>query len=433
MSTYRIEGTTDVYPSSLDLFDRGDSEVGIVREYYVEQKPIAPITDYGPIEFQISENSQHHINFQKSNFYIRFRILDKNNQPIKATHNVAPVNAVLNSLFQQIEVQFSDRVVSNGETTHHITSYLTDLLGTSLESKKSFMEASGYYRDDVLSTTNPKAGNRGLVSRYSLVKNGKYAEFIGKLNVDCLNLDKLMLPGTRVSIKLWQSNAAFFLMSNDPNPEYHIDIKTAIYKVCKVVVQKELFLQHERALNDGKLSVYPFTRHHLKVNLISVGSSSFQFSNLFGFDVPKVIICGLLKSAALIGAYDENPFLFLPYNLTKLRIQVDGEDTPQPPLELSFGRDDEKWVTAYHNMFSELGIQDYGTGVNRKIFLEGYALYVFRLVPDIEGDNSFAIIRKGGVEVSGLFSVPTTENLSLIVFGIFDTYFEVDAPRNIFM
>jgi hypothetical protein len=116
-----------------------------------------------------------------------------------------------------------------------------------------------------------------------------------------------------------------------------------------------------------------------------------------------------------------------------LRITVDGEDTPQPPLELSFGRDDEKWVTAYYNMFSQLGIEDYGTGVNRKNFVEGFALYVFRLVPDIEGENSFAIIRKGGVEVSGLFSTPTTENLSLIAFGIFDTYFEVDAPRNIFM
>jgi hypothetical protein len=96
-------------------------------------------------------------------------------------------------------------------------------------------------------------------------------------------------------------------------------------------------------------------------------------------------------------------------------------------------RDDEKWVTAYHNMFSQLGIEDYGTGINRTNFVEGFALYVFRLVPDIEGENYFAIIRKGGVEVSGLFSTPTTENLSLIAFGIFDTYFEVDAPRNIFM
>jgi hypothetical protein len=222
-------------------------------------------------------------------------------------------------------------------------------------------------------------------------------------------------------------------MSNDKEPEYHIDIEDVTYKICKVVVQKEIFLEHEALLSEGKMAVYPFTRHKTKINLIAKGSNSFHFANLYGFDAPKVIICGLLKSSSLIGSYAENPYLFLPYDLAKLRITVDGEDTPQPPLNLSFGKNNEKWVTAYHNMFAELGIDDFGNGINRSNFVEGFALYIFRLVPDIEGENSFSIIRKGGVEVSGLFSQPTLENLSLVAFGIFDSYFEVDKPRNIFV
>jgi hypothetical protein len=442
MTSFKIADSESVIPASLELFDKGSTEVAVTRVSYLDLVPIGPIGNAtgpngGPIEFIIPKEGLQYTDLQRTLLHIRIRVLNNiTGKPITSENKVGLINGVLNSLFSQVQVTFKDKLVSNGEVHHNLTSYLLDLLGSSVEAKNSHMSAAGFYLDVNIGERNPLGSNLGLNRRTGLIADGKEADFIGRIRSDALDLDRFLLPGVQVTIKLWPAASNFILITDEETANYSIEITHACLKVCKITVASTITMNHEKTLDEGKDALYPFTRHSIQLFTIQKENLTFSHSNIFGEDIPFILIIGLVKSSSMIGSYTDNPYTFLPYNLANIRILLDQENVFGGPLDLSFNNETgDLYIQAVSNMFTGLGLDDpdFGNGIDRHTFKGGHNLYVFRLIPSTEGLESFPLIKKSSLLIEGRFNKPNPDNLSLICFGLFSSMVTIDKARNVML
>jgi hypothetical protein len=118
-----------------------------------------------------------------------------------------------------------------------------------------------------------------------------------------------------------------------------VEIIHACLKVCKITVASTITIRNEKRLEDGTNALYPFTRHSVRLFTIQRDNFTFNHNNIFGEDIPFILIIGIVKSSSLIGSYNDNPYVFLPYNLANLRVLLEQENVFGAPLDLSFNND----------------------------------------------------------------------------------------------
>jgi hypothetical protein len=442
MNSFKIADSESVIPAALEIFDKGSTEVAVTRISYLDVVPIGPIGNStgpngGPIEFQIPKEGMQYTDLQRTLLHIQIRVINNaTGKPITDENKVGLINGVLNSLFSQVQVIFKDKLVSNGEIHHNLTSYLLDLLGSSTEAKNSHMSAAGFYSDVNLGQSNPLGGNLGLNQRAGLIAGGKRADFIGRIRSDALDLDKYLLPGVQITLKLWPTSSSFILITDEPNANYSVEITHACLKVCKITVASTITIRHEKSLDDGNNALYPFTRHSIRLFTIQQNNLTFNENNIFGEDIPFILIIGIVKSSSLIGSFNDNPYLFLPYHLANLRVLLEQENVFGAPLDLSYNNETgNMYIQAVSNMFSALGLDDpdFGNGIDRHTFSSGHNLYIFRLVPPTQGPESFPLIKKGALQIEGRLDEQNSDNLTLVCFGLFSSMISIDKARNVML
>jgi hypothetical protein len=195
-------------------------------------------------------------------------------------------------------------------------------------------------------------------------------------------------------------------------------------------------MKHEQTLEGGTDALYPFTRHSTRLFTIQSNDLTFNHSSIYGEDIPFILIIGLVKSSSIIGSFNDNPYTFLPYNLANLRVLLDQENVLGGPLDLSFNSENgDLYIEAFSNMFSSLGLEDadFGNGIDRHAFKSGNSLYIFRLVPQTEGVDTFPLIKKGSLQIQGRFSKSNPDNLSLVCLGLFSSIITIDKARNVML
>ena len=153
-------------------------------------------------------------------------------------------------------------------------------------------------------------------------------------------------------MKLHRQKPEFWLLSVDTTPAYKITIVDAIFYVKKIELTSSVFSAIDTVLND-KNAQYTITRTTAKVFTVPRGQQTQHIDNAFLGEIPKRIAVCMMDNDFYNGNYKKNPFNFQHYNLTQIRISVNGEEVPFKPLKLNF--DDELLVTAYSTLFSGTG------------------------------------------------------------------------------
>ena len=78
--------------------------------------------------------------------------------------------------------------------------------------------------------------------RWVKVDNGKQFELYGPLNIDVFNIDRYLINGVLLSLKLYPHRGPFSLMSESPEKGYRIIIDQAILQVKLLMCHQQLFL-----------------------------------------------------------------------------------------------------------------------------------------------------------------------------------------------
>jgi hypothetical protein len=204
---------------------------------------------------------------------------------------------------------------------------------------------------------------------------------------------------------------------------------------CKLYVRKvklspSIFIAHAKALDRGNAK-YPIRRAVCKTFTIPRGNLDHSQESLFTGQLPTRLVIGCVDNDSFNGKNNKNPFNFKHYNLTQMKVYLDGQQHALIPIEPNFGAN--SFIKAYSSLFGGTGklMKDEGSDVNRSDFPSGYALYAFDLTPDLAEEGHFNLIKHGNVRLDLKFSQALVASINVVAYAEFESVIEIDKARNI--
>lgn len=113
-------------------------------------------------------------------------------------------------------------------------------------------------------------------------------------------LDRFILNGVDVDLKLYPQNVRFCLMSADFGPSHSIDIEDVIFKACRFEVNPVVLTANNKAL-ENHTAKYPMIKTFLKTAIIPAGQTNFVWDNLFQTQCPTKLCVGFVSTESLTG------------------------------------------------------------------------------------------------------------------------------------
>ncbi|XP_046560079.1 uncharacterized protein F54H12.2-like [Haliotis rubra] len=302
------------------------------------------------------------------------------------------------------------------------------LLNYGADAKKSQMTSQLFYKDkggnnSAIESTNSVTGtNYGLTARGNFIKKSKELTMSGPLYEDVFGMNRHLINGVDLTLKLYRSSPAFCLMSGKAKQEYTIELLDAYLQICKLKVNPALILAHNTLFQNNSNALYPFTKSEVKVNSIPVSQLTHPIANC------NCYIVGFVESKSLNGAYEGNPFNFQSSMLKTVSLYVNGVSVPGRPT-----RADD--VNSYVNMFDGAGLwrENQGNCISREEFLLGNALFVFEL-EEVCGESEYLnLVKSGNVRLEIEFKTALTQTLSCIILSERNSIIEIYQARNVFI
>lgn len=214
--------------------------------------------------------------------------------------NVAPVNNVLHSAFESVNVCINDKSITPNPSNYHLKSYISQTLSFSNQVKSSVLESQGYYADFApqFSSADPRK-NSGFALRNKLFRkefkdNEEYrsegCRFIGKLNLDLISCETGLPPGTKVQIELKKSDDAFILMKEATDTEkYKFVITDCVIYVPVAVLSLPVFNQLSSLMTEHSVSIH-YRKCEIREVSLPKNKVEYYSDNLFSDDIPCRIV-----------------------------------------------------------------------------------------------------------------------------------------------
>jgi hypothetical protein len=207
---------------------------------------------------------------------------------------------------------------------------------------------------------------------------------------------------------------------------FKIEIESAILKVCKVTIEPEVFTAQTAILNSGLPALYPLRTTEINTYVIPKGATSWSQNDIFQNRTPTFMVLGLVAADAFQGDFKRNPFNFQGYDLSTLTVTKDGQITPFSGLRMDFGAGEV--TTAYRTLMKDASDE---IGVTLKDFLNGYALYVYRLDDQAYDFACTPQTQPGNLAIEAVFNNPLPENVNIIIYASFSGMIKIDQYRSV--
>jgi hypothetical protein len=129
------------------------------------------------------------------------------------------------------------------------------------------------------------------------------------------------------------------------------------------------------------------------------------------------VVIGYVDNDAYNSTYAKNPFNFKHYNLTQIKVFLDGQQQHIKSLEPNFVTN--QTIRAYMSLFSGTGKPQRGEGndIAREDYSGGYTLYAFDLTPDLAEEGRFNLSREGSVRVDLKFAAALPNTINVIAYA----------------
>ena len=132
------------------------------------------------------------------------------------------------------------------------------------------------------------------------------------------------------------------------------------------------------------------------------------------------------------GVYNKNPYNFKHYDLSSLRLYLDGQASHSiKPIEMNVA--EHQYISGYLSLFSGLGKlnRDEGNEITRDDYVAGYTLFAFDLSPDLSEDKYFQLSMDGTLRLDLKFANPLPNTINIVMYAEFESIIEIDRNRNV--
>ncbi|XP_048251540.1 uncharacterized protein F54H12.2-like [Haliotis rufescens] len=184
----------------------------------------------------------------------------------------------------------------------------------------------------------------------------------GPLYEDIFHMNRRLVNGVDLTVKLYRSSPQFCLMSGKTGQDYNVEILDTYLKVCKLKVNPALILAHNTLFQDSS---------EVKVTSIPTTQLTHTIDNLSN-PIANHYIVGFVLGNSLNGSYTGNPYNFQSSMVKNISLYINGASVPGRPMQA----DD---VESYVQMFDGMCLWKENTGnrITRNDFLLASALFVF--------------------------------------------------------
>ncbi len=417
-----------------NLFGNIPVQHQVEKCFYQEFTPISLINDKSPITIVANGTPNQCWALHKSYLTVTCKIIKGDGTPVAAAGEVSPCNNVLDSMFQQIDVELGDKQVSDNNNMYMYRAYMVNTLSYSEEAQKTWMRGAGYVKDTAkkFAIVERAAGtNVGLTERGTLFDGSTEVQLCGRPHCDIFMQDRAILPNSKLSLKLIPSRDNFVLLC--PNAgnaaAYKLKIMDARLNLCIMQISDSLNLAVHKMLQTTNAR-YPITRVTMKHLSVPAQSTNVLQDNLYLGKMPKRIILGLVTDASMGGGYQLNPFEFGHNGLNYLALNVNGEMVPSKPLTPDFAGG--KYLREYTMMFEGMRNQYSNNPINISYseFGNGFAFYVFDLTAHGHG-GCMSSSQNGTIRIEAKFAAATGAVINIICLAEYDSEFEIDKYNQV--
>lgn len=418
--------------SELDVFEKQLIQVAVEGSTFVEVKPVASITQKGPIEFLINNtNSEKYIDPSQIYLHLKAKIVKQDGSDLPETSKSTPINYILNTCFSSLQVFLNDKPINN-YANYAYKAYIESLLFTSEAAQNSYLTSSLYIKDTAgkLDNFDPQTSlNKGLKKRHERCKASQEMDLFGLLHFDLAQQPKLLINGVDVRIKLERNKDSFVLMSDVTDTK--LQITDASLYVRKVQIAPSVLLGHAKALEIGNIQI-PIRKSDLKTFTVPNGTQTHSIANAFLSEIPSRIVLGLVPNKNFSGDERKNPFNFGHSNINYICLRKDGVTYPSNPYTPSA----KSYARSYMSLFTDLN--KFASTTDIPILYEdypqGFMLFGFDLTPDYSSDKQdyISTIETSNLSIEMKFSEALTETMTLIVYSQVPKTVQIDKSRNVY-
>jgi hypothetical protein len=433
----------------LDLFDILPTQTASEYMYKLDVRPMSVVSDGSVVEFVMGGENRDYLCMKGSTIAVAVRLVHQDGSSLHeqefdtkglpkvgsaVDEKAVPVNLCLHALWNQVDVFINGYRMTQASDMYAYKAMIKTQLYYGDDAKKTQLTAQGFRTENSDNLDDFTNDNTGYVWRRQLFKGSKVVELEGPLLEDVLQLDKYLLNGMRVQIKLYPALKKFYIMADDVTKDYKIEVVDVVFRACMVKVNPGVLLGHASAM-ETKNALYQFTRVETKSYSVSSGTSNVYLDNMFQGNRPSKLVFGFVATAAYNGDFKRNPFKFHHYNVTDIRVIVDGQTIPGRPQKVDFDetKQGRKFTQSYVNLYESLGMagKDYGGGLTPELFAHGHALFVYNLEPTHPSDKYINLKKHANVRLEINFKFPLPETITVVIFAEHTALFEVDNARTI--
>ncbi|XP_032230521.2 uncharacterized protein F54H12.2-like [Nematostella vectensis] len=338
-------------------------------------------------------------------------------------------------MIKQFTIKIDDTLVTEQSDTQAYNSYIKTLLNFTDQVKNSYLTKSLYYKDkagNFDATNNTATTNPGLKKRGTFTRGSAEEVMVGVPLCDVFNIDKLLLDGMKIKVRIDLNSDAFVIMGGEDHINCRLKIVSSMLRVRTVRVSDSTKLNHVKIMSGPKAlpAVYTLARTPTHSRIIARGVMNHIETDLFNGLIPQCFVFGMVRNDAFNGDFARNPLNFQLHDLDAFRVTVNGEEAPYSIIDLSSG----KKIDGYNTLFSGSGEMNCGHGLDtdREEWENGYAIMRLDLTPAGIGNPDHLIThRTGNVNLYMKFAKATEAVLNLIVYAEFQNHLEIDGNKRV--
>ncbi|UYV72754.1 hypothetical protein LAZ67_10000538 [Cordylochernes scorpioides] len=415
--------------TEVELIKTNDASVAIENSDFEEVHPIATLSD-GPIEFYIPGTFEHYIDPSFIFLQLAVKISKRDGSDIAATDKVGPINYLLNTAFENVEVFLNEKQIVP-QNNYGYRSILDALLNFPENAQKTFLKSSLFEKDTAkyFDETDPNGNNLGLKARHAVMDLNKEITLFGAMNLDLSFQHKLLLNGVSLKIRLHRAKNSFVLISNTQG--FVLKITKASLLVRKVTVSPSVVLAHNKTLENG-VAKYPIRKVDVKTLTIPSGTHSTILPNLFLGPVPNRIVIGFVTNGAYSGDFTKNPFNFQNFNINYISLKIGQRVLPNRPLTPKFS--EGEFYRSYIDLFSNMGryLSSGELNITPEEFQNGLTLFAFDTTPDLcASDLHSSATQNSNISLEVKFSSALTSTINVILYSEFQSEIHIDKLRQV--
>ena len=431
--------------SQLDLLEPIGVQIQVDSFKDIEYLPTSAIQEGAPITFEIGKGERYtdasefvikpgvEIRGENGTALIGKQFIDA--ESAGTLQKVGVINNLGHSLWEQIVLLINDTKVTESSNNYAYKTMLETLLSYDDIDEKSvlrlscFKKVHGNITADCPTATH---ADSGLVARSRYSEGGKRVTLITRPRTDLCQQPRYIPDQCKMLLKLTPNKSSFVLMSDKNDAKYRLKIHSCTLMVRRIELVEATKLALQTTIESNhQVFHYPLCHVKMKSELLTSGSSNFEFDDQFFGHIPNHLTMCTVENCSVYGVFKKNPFHFKHNNLESLTVSVDSDTL----IQLDFDFDNGNYVEAYDTLMHSTG--QYKGGRSMLIDYHDFGLGTLILVFDLTvrsecNSEQFTVKRLGNLHINLKYRNALTETNNLVLYGEFDGVLTIDADRNVF-